>query len=151
SAVAVYPLLVASRCVFALVGSGTGPASQADVADRTTTTERAAALALVSAAMGFGETIGPALGAALATPGLGALIYSPAAVAGASAAVIWWRLPEDGPVRPPGSAPPPRLGYADPRVAPFLALGASLQAVRATTVITLALFLQDTFVLTAEQ
>jgi MFS family permease len=151
SAVAVYPLLIVSRCVFALIGSGTGPASQAYIADRTTTTERAAGLALVSAAMGFGETIGPALGAALATLGLVAPIYFTAALAAASAGVIWWRLPEDGPVRPAGSGAPARLGYTDRRVVPFLAVGASLQAVRATTVITLALFLQDTFVLTAEQ
>src|SRR5215510_16412356 len=34
--VVVYPLLIASRCVFALIGSGTGPASQAYIADRTT-------------------------------------------------------------------------------------------------------------------
>jgi MFS family permease len=149
--VAVYPLLIVSRCVFALIGSGTGPASQAYIADRTTTTDRAAGLALVSAAMGFGETIGPALGAALATLGLVAPIYFTAALAVASAGVIWWRLPEDGPVRPAGSVAAPRLGYADVRVVPFLAVGASLQAVRATTVITLALFLQDTFVLTAEQ
>ena len=54
-------------------------------------------------------------------------------------------------MRPAGSVAAPRLGYADVRVVPFLAVGASLQAVRATTVITLALFLQDTFVLTAEQ
>lgn len=151
SAVAVYPLLIVSRCVFALIGSGTGPASQAYIADRTTTTDRAAGLALVSAAMGFGETIGPALGAALATLGLVAPIYFTAALAVASAGVIWWRLPEDGPVRPAGSVAAPRLGYADVRVVPFLAVGASLQAVRATTVITLALFLQDTFVLTAQQ
>jgi MFS family permease len=151
SVVAVYPLLIVSRCVFALIGSGTGPASQAYIADRTTTTDRAAGLALVSAAMGFGETIGPAMGAALATFGLVAPIYFTAALAVASAGVIWWRLPEDGPVRPGGSTPAPRLGYADRRVVPFLAVGASLQAVRATTVITLALFLQDTFALTAEQ
>src|SRR5262245_24619522 len=37
----VWPMLIASRCVFALVGSGTGPASQAYVADRTTAAERA--------------------------------------------------------------------------------------------------------------
>src|SRR5713101_6417252 len=32
---AVYPLMIASRSLFALFGSGTGPASQAYVADRT--------------------------------------------------------------------------------------------------------------------
>src|SRR5271169_4611172 len=46
----IYPLLIASRSVFALIGSGTGPASQAYIADRTTRTERTAGVALVSAA-----------------------------------------------------------------------------------------------------
>ena len=39
----------------------------------------------------------------------------------------------------------------DARVAPFIAVSASLQAVRATTVITLAFFLQDTLGLTPAQ
>lgn len=150
SPVAVYPLLVASRCVFALVGSGTGPAAQAYIAERTSVAERAAGLAMVSAAVGLGETLGPALGAALATLGLVAPLYCTAALAAASAAVIWFALPEDGPPHPAHRDPPPRLGYADPRVAPFLVVVAALQAVRATTVITFALFLQDVFALTAE-
>ena len=45
----------------------------------------------------------------------------------------------------------PRSATPTGACAPFLAIGASLQAVRATTVITLALFLQDTFALTAAQ
>lgn len=150
-AAAVYPMLVASRCVFALVGSGTGPASQAYIAERTSPSERAAGLALVSAAVGLGETLGPAMGAALATVGLVAPIYFSAGLAALSATVIWVRLPEDGPPRAAGAGPPPRLSYADRRVAPFLAVGAALQAVRATTVITFALFLQDTFALSATQ
>jgi MFS family permease len=151
SAALVYPLLVASRCVFALVGSGTGPASQAYIAERTDAAERAAGLALVSAAVGLGETLGPAMAAALATIGLVAPIYFSAGLAALSAAVIWFRLPEDGPPRPAGADPPPRLGYADRRVVPFLTIGAAFQAVRATTVITFALFLQDTFALSATQ
>src|SRR5262249_57033992 len=82
SAVAVYPLLIGSRCVFAVVGSGTGPASQAYIADRTSTAERAAGLTLVTAAGGLGETLGPALAAALATLRLGAAILFSAAAAG---------------------------------------------------------------------
>jgi MFS family permease len=151
SAAIVYPMLVASRCVFALIGSGTGPASQAYIAERTSVAERAAGLALVSAAIGLGETLGPAMGAALATVGLVAPIYFSAGLAALSAAVIWFRLPEDGPRRALDAAPPPRLGYADRRVVPFLAIGAALQAVRATTVITFALFLQDTFALSAQE
>jgi MFS family permease len=150
-AAAVYPLLVVSRCVFALIGSGTGPASQAYIAERTSAEDRAAGLALVSAAIGLGETVGPAMGAALATVGLVAPIYFSAALAAVSAMVIWFRLPEHGPPRAADAGPPPRLGYADRRVAPFLAVGASLQAVRATTVITFALFLQDTFALNATE
>src|SRR5262245_33650857 len=149
--VVVYPLLIASRCVFALIGSGTGPASQAYIAERTTAAERTAGLALVSAAIGLGETLGPAMGAILAAVGLVAPIYFSASLAVLSAAVIWFRLPEHGPPRAIDAAPPPRLAYADRRVVPFLAIGASLQAVRATTVITFALFLQDTFSLSATE
>src|SRR5262249_60742154 len=50
--VAVYPLMVASRCLFALFGSGTGPASQAYVADRTTRAERTAGGGLGQRAQG---------------------------------------------------------------------------------------------------
>ena len=150
--VAVYPMLIASRCVFALVGSGAGPASQAYIADRTSTEERTAGLALVTAAVERGRDAWTGDGRRARHPRAGrADLLQRRLLAGASAAVIWWRLPEDGPVHPAGSAVPPRLGYADRRVAPFLAVGASLQAVRATTVITLALFLQDTFSLPAEQ
>src|SRR5690606_31445686 len=80
-AVLVYPLLVASRCIFAVLGSGTGPASQAYIADRTTRTQRTAGVALVSAAMGLGETVGPGVGALLATVGLLAPLYLSAGLA----------------------------------------------------------------------
>jgi MFS family permease len=69
-AMLVYPLLVVSRSVFALLGSGTGPAAQAYVADRTRIAERAAAVAFLGAGLGLGETVGPAVGAALAAVGL---------------------------------------------------------------------------------
>ena len=84
-AVVVYPLMVASRSLFALLGSGTGPASQAYVADRTSPLERTAGVALVNAAMGLGETVGPGVGAALAAIGLLAPFYLSAALAVVSA------------------------------------------------------------------
>src|SRR5262245_2859725 len=77
----VYPMMIASRCVFALVGSGTGPASQAYVADRTSRTERTSGVALVNAALGLGQTIGPGTGAALAVFGLLAPLYFSSALA----------------------------------------------------------------------
>jgi MFS family permease len=146
----IWPMLIASRCVFALVGSGTGPASQAYVADRTSVTERAAGVAFVSAAFGVGETVGPAVGGVLASIALTAPLFFTAAMAASSAAVIWKWLPEDGPVRKHGESPR-RIGWTDRRVTPFLLVTACLQAVRATTVITFALFLQDILHLDAKQ
>jgi MFS family permease len=150
-AAAVYPLMVASRCLFALFGSGTGPASQAYVADRTSRTERTAGVALVNAAMGLGETVGPGLGAVLAVAGLLAPIYFSAALAVVSAGMIWLYLPEDGPPLQANAQPPVRMSVRDPRIVPFIAIAAALQAVRATTVITLAFFLQDTLHLSAQE
>jgi hypothetical protein len=59
----VYPLMIASRCIFTLLGSGTGRRRGPTSPDRTTRTERTAGIALVSAAMGLGEAIGPGVGA----------------------------------------------------------------------------------------
>ena len=150
-AVAVYPLMVASRSLFALFGSGTGPASQAYVADRTSAVERTAGVALVNAAMGLGETIGPGVGAALATIGLLTPLYLSAGLAVFSGLMIWFFLPEEGPPRPHHVERPARLRIRDPRVLPFLLVATAMQAVRATTVITFAFFLQDTLKLSAQQ
>ena len=139
-----YPLMIASRSIFALLGSGTGPASQAYIADRTTRAERTAGVAMVNAGMGLGETIGPGVGAALAAVGLLAPLYFSSALAVVSAWAIWRYLPEeDRPIRVEPS-PGPRLRARDPRVIPFILVGTALQAVRATTVITLGFLLQDT-------
>jgi MFS family permease len=150
-AMTVYPLMVASRCVFALLGSGTGPASQAYVADRTSRQERTAGVALVNAALGFGQTIGPGMGAVLAVLGLLAPVYFSAGLAVVSAGMIWLLLPEDGPPIGDNAPPPPRMSFRDRRVLPFLIVATCLQAVGATTTITLAFFLQDTLELNAQQ
>lgn len=150
-AMAIYPMLIVARSLFALLGSGTGPASQAYVADRTSHTERTAGVALVSAAMGVGETIGPGVGAALAAVDMLAPLYLSAALAVVSGLMIHRYLPEDGPPIAHSAPRPPRLSFRDGRVAPFVLISAALQAVRATTVITLAFFLQDTLGLTSAQ
>ncbi|HZR80506.1 MAG TPA: MFS transporter [Candidatus Binatia bacterium] len=142
-AIAVYPMLVASRCVFALLGSGTGPASQAFIADRTSREERTAGVALVSAAMGLGETIGPGVGALLSVIDLVTPIYFAAALAVASAASIGRWLPEAKPHAHPAVPHGRRMRVFDRRILPFLLVSTSLQAARGTTVVTLAFFLQD--------
>lgn len=147
----VYPMMVAARCVFALLGSGTGPASQAYIADRTSRAERVAGVALISAALGLGETLGPGVGAVLVAIDLLAPIYLSAGLAVLSAFAIWRFLPEEGAPHRGAGERLRRLRVADRRVLPFLVVSTSLQAVRATTVITLAFFLQDTLRLDARQ
>ncbi|HYD48254.1 MAG TPA: MFS transporter, partial [Terriglobales bacterium] len=140
----VYPLMVASRCVFALFGSGTGPASQAYIADRTSRAERTAGVALVSAAIGVGQMVGPAIGGGVALVGMLAPIYLAAALAVASAISIWFFLPEHEPPSGQQRAQAATLSFRDRRILPFLLVATALQAVNATTTITLAFFLQDT-------
>ncbi len=147
----IYPLLIVSRCLFAVFGSGTGPAAQAYVADRTSRHDRTAGIALVSAAMGLGETIGPGVGALLSTVDMLAPLYLSAALAVVSAWLIGRHLPEEGPPVTADAPRPPRLRLRDPRVLPFVVVSAALQATRATTVITFAFFLQDTLHLTPER
>lgn len=147
----IYPLLVLARCQFAIFGSGTGPAAQAYVADRTTRHDRTAGVALVSAAMGVGETLGPGVGALLAAVDLLAPLYLSAALAVLSALALHRWLPEERPVVQADMPPGRRLSPLDPRVTPFVLVSAALQATRATTVITFAFFLQDTLGLSAER
>ncbi len=150
-AMVIYPMLIVARSLFALLGSGTGPASQAYVADRTTHSERTAGVALVSAALGVGETLGPGIGALLATVDLLAPLYLSAALAVISGVMIHRYLPEDHAPHERHAPPPARLSFRDGRVAPFIIVSASLQAVRATTVITLAFFFQDTLRLSSSE
>src|SRR5258705_12776099 len=84
----VYPCLIASPSIFPLLGSGTGPASQAYVADRTTHAERTAGVAFLNAAMGLGETMGPGFGSMLAVFGVPAPLYFAAGLAVASAGLL---------------------------------------------------------------
>ena len=147
----IYPMLITARSLFAVFGSGTGPAAQAYVADRTAHHERTAGVAMVSAAMGVGETLGPGVGALLSTIDLVAPLYLSAALAVLSSFMIRSYLPEDGPPIPEHAPRPARLRALDPRVTPFVLVSAALQATRATTVITFAFFLQDTLALTPQR
>jgi len=150
-AMVIYPMLIVARSLFAVLGSGTGPAAQAYVADRTTHHERTAGVALVSAAMGVGETIGPGVGALLSAIDLLAPMYLAAVLAVLSAFMIHRYLPETEPPIAAQAPRPARLRVLDPRIAPFVLVSAALQATRATTVITFAFFLQDTLGLTSER
>lgn len=57
--------LMAARSIYGILSSGTFPAAQAYVADRTSHEERTGGVSALSAGFGLGATIGPGLGAAL--------------------------------------------------------------------------------------
>src|SRR6185436_3462882 len=91
-AVAIFPLMVASRSIYGALGSGTAPASQAYVADRTTSVERVQGVATINAAFGMGSAMGPGIAALLAALAILAPFYFVALLALASAAAIWFLL-----------------------------------------------------------
>lgn len=138
-----WPAMIAARSVFGLFGSAAPPAAQAFVADRTSVRDRAAGVALINASFGVGQTLGPAVGAALAVFGLLAPIYFSAFLAILSAVVIFLRLPESGLHAATPLDGRRRVGFFDRRIRPFFLLQIFMQAVRAVTMITLAFFLQD--------
>jgi len=147
----VYLLMIGSRCVFALFGSGTPTASQAYVADHTSVADRTRGVSMLNAAFGLGQTLGPAAGAVFASYGVVAPLYFSVLLALGSAVAIWGYLYEDGPrVTREEQKSRRSIKFYDARVWPFFALAACLQAVRATTTITLAFFLQDALQLDAE-
>ena len=100
-----FPLMIVTRGIFGLLGSGTFPASQAYVADRTTRRERTTALATIGAAFGMGVIVGPGIGALLVGWGILTPLYVVAAIAAAGAAAVWFMLPERTPPRGLRAAP----------------------------------------------
>ncbi len=151
TAAVAWPAMIAARCVFGAIGSASPPAAQAFVADRTGPEDRAAGVALINAAFGVGQTLGPAVGAALAIFGLLAPIYFSAFLSVISALVIYFWLPDSEPRAARGDLPRAKLAFLDRRIRPFFLLQIFMQAVRAVTMITLAFFLQDQLNLSSEE
>ena len=61
----ILPLLIISRSIFGIFGSGTMPAAQAYMADRTTRNKRAVGASAITASFGIGNVIGPGFAASL--------------------------------------------------------------------------------------
>jgi len=141
----VYPLMVASRAIYGLLGSGTFAAAQAYVADRTTRAERVGGVATIGAAFGLGTTIGPGIGAALVVFGVLAPFYFTAAAALMSAAAIFFFLPERTPPRERDRGP--GLSWRDPRILTYLTFGIGLSTAGAIPIQTVGFFFIDVLAL----
>jgi MFS family permease len=137
-----YPLMIFARSLYGLFGSGAAPAAQAYVADRTTRAERTKGVATLGAAFGLGTTIGPGIGAALVIFGLFAPFYFTAAVAIASAAAIWYFLPERTPPRI-RLEHKPTLRWYDRRIWPFIVFGVGISTAGAVPIQTVGYLFID--------
>ncbi|HTW36262.1 MAG TPA: MFS transporter [Rhizomicrobium sp.] len=138
-----YPLMIASRSLYGLFGSGASPAAQAYVADRTTRAERTQGVATIGAAFGLGTTIGPGIGSALVVFGLLAPYYFTAAAAVASAAAIWYFLPERTAPRMRLERQKQPLKWHDPRIWPFVVFGLGISTAGAVPIQTVGYLVID--------
>lgn len=141
-AVAVFPLMIASRSIYGLLGSGTQPASQAYVADRTAPAERLQGVATVGSAFGLGTTVGPAIASLFAVLGLLAPFYFISALALASAAMIWFLLPERTPPKEREYVRS-QLKWYDRRILPFVIFAIGLSTASTVPIQTMGFFFMD--------
>lgn len=116
-----YGLLLMTRSIYGIIGSGTPAAAQAYIADRTPPEKRAAGMASFSAAFGFGAMIGPAFGGAASAISPLAPLYAVAAIAGMAVVAVILKLPEKTPPREREKQP--RLSPLDDRIRAYLVYG----------------------------
>jgi MFS family permease len=145
-----YPMMIAARAIYGIFGSGTSPAAQAYIADRTTREERTSGVATLSAAFGLGTTIGPGIGSALVVFGLFAPFYFTALVAFASAATVWFLLKEE--TKPHIHATQKRrLKWHDRRIWPFIVFGVGISTAGAVPIQTIGYLFIDVLHYTPKQ
>jgi MFS family permease len=143
-AVAVFPLMILARSLYGLLGSGTSPAAQAYVADRTTPQERLQGMALVGSAFGLGTAIGPGIASVFSPLGLLAPFYFISGLALASAATIWFLLPERTPPRSfERRAQAASVKWHDRRILPFVIFAIVLSTASTVPVQTMGFFFID--------
>ncbi len=127
----IFASLLISRTLFGLFGSGTNPAAQAYVADRTNPENRTEEIASVTSGFSFGTVAGPAFAAGMvAVFGLLSPVFFTCGLAAMMSVLILTRLPEETRPRRVSTGGPSYKGlWRDRRVAPFLAFAASLSLV----------------------
>lgn len=140
--IATYALLIVTRSIYGVFGSGSYPASQAYIADRTTAQERTEGISMLNAAFGLGAAIGPGVGAALTIFGVVAPLFFVAFLAFLSAIAIWILLPERS--RPREREIEKPLSWFDPRVAPFVIFAVVQGTAGAIPIQTIAFLIRDT-------
>lgn len=141
--------LTLARIANATVMAAVVPASNAYMADITSIATRTKGMAALGAATNIGSMLGPAIGGLLANISLLTPLYFSVMLTLAAACLALFVLPELP--RPKTSRKPPRLKYTDPRIFPFVIVGASLFMGFALVQQTIAFHFQDTLGLTGAE
>lgn len=149
SSLVIFICLLASRTLFGLFGSGTNPAAQAYIADRTSRDKRTEEIASLTSGFSFGAVAGPAFAAAAgAVFGLLTPVFMISAAAAVLSFLIYTRLPEK-------TAPRKEAGlkstgkkegdglWRDPRVMPYLIFAVGLSVVTGVLTQTFAFAIMD--------
>ena len=130
----IFVCLLFSRSLFGIIGSGTNPAAQAYVADRTSRADRTEEIASLTSGFSFGAVAGPAFAAAVGSAfGLITPVFMIAGIAAVMSVLIYTGLPEF--TRPaqkpiPANTRDPAQGlWRDRRVLPFLIYAVCLSLV----------------------
>ena len=140
----VFPLMMLARAIFGTFGSGSMPASQAYVADRTTRAERASGVAQIGAAFGLGTAIGPGVAAAMAEVHILAPFYAVSLLAIGSAVGIWLYLPErTPPKRKTEDRQQTKLKLTAPNVLPWLIVGVLISFAQSISMQFVAFYFMD--------
>ena len=148
-----YLLLMLTRVMHASVMSAIMPSSSAYMADITSIATRTKGMGAVGAANNFGSILGPALGGLLAGITLLTPLWVASGIAVTTALFVIVLLPDIPKARPKArqenTPPPKKLSYFDPRILPYIIVGALMFMGMALVQQTLAFRFQDVLGLTA--
>ena len=141
----IFVLLLSGRSLFGIFGSGTNPAAQAYVADRTDKANRTAEIASLTSGFTFGTAIGPSLaGVLIDQVHLLAPVFVVAGIALAIGLSIWFFLPENR--EPEIEKVETNEGkglWRQPGVMPFLVFGVGLSLVSGVMLQTFPYYMLD--------
>ncbi|MAK61284.1 MAG: drug:proton antiporter [Ponticaulis sp.] len=141
----IFILLISSRSLFGVFGSGTNPAAQAYIADRTDGSNRTEEIATLTSGFTFGTAIGPSLaGVLIDQVHLLAPVFVIAGVALVIGLSIWFTLPEnrEPEIEQVESSEGKGL-WRDKSVLPFLVYGVGLSLVSGVMLQTFPYFMLD--------
>jgi MFS family permease len=148
-----YLLLMLTRVMHASVMSAIMPSSSAYMADITSVATRTKGMGAVGAANNFGSILGPALGGLLAGITLLTPLWVASGLAVTTALFVIFLLPDIPKSQTPpaltASGKPKKLSYFDPRILPYIIVGALMFMGMALVQQTLAFRFQDILGLTA--